>query len=199
MGAPAVAGIEFTPPLPEWKAAAMARVAYGDAAKLAVPLTSPAPPSSVLSVPAPIANQAARELVDRGCRSAVLRRLQPFEVGLHYTDRHRLPAEEEEKLGVTFHPTVESLVAACERKAGHPPIGLANGWFYEAATQPSAFFDVTQGDNDLAEVGCCQATAGYDLASGLGVPNWAALPATLQTRVDPSSRAAHSLSCSTRR
>ena len=35
--------------------------------------------------------------------SAVLRRLQPFEVGLHYTDRHRLPAEEEERLGVTFH------------------------------------------------------------------------------------------------
>ncbi len=46
--------------------------------------------------------------------SAVLRRLQPFEVGLHYTDRHRLPAEEEEKLGVMFHPTVESLVQACD-------------------------------------------------------------------------------------
>jgi lactate dehydrogenase-like 2-hydroxyacid dehydrogenase len=25
--------------------------------------------------------------------SAVQRRLQPFEVGLHYTDRHRLPAD----------------------------------------------------------------------------------------------------------
>jgi len=37
--------------------------------------------------------------------SAVLRRLKPFEVGLHYTDRHRLPAEVEEELGVTFHPT----------------------------------------------------------------------------------------------
>src|SRR6266536_1602323 len=46
--------------------------------------------------------------------SAVLRRLQPFEVGLHYTDRHRLPAEEEERLGVTFHPTAESLVQACD-------------------------------------------------------------------------------------
>jgi formate dehydrogenase len=42
--------------------------------------------------------------------SAVLRRLHPFEVGLHYTDRHRLPTEEEEKLGVTFHEDVESLV-----------------------------------------------------------------------------------------
>ena len=37
--------------------------------------------------------------------SAVLRRLKPFEVGLHYTDRHRLPAEVEEELGVTYHPT----------------------------------------------------------------------------------------------
>lgn len=47
------------------------------------------------------------------------------------------------------------------------------------AAQPSAFFDVTQGNNDLAGVGCCQATTGFDPASGLGVPNWAALPAAL--------------------
>jgi formate dehydrogenase len=46
--------------------------------------------------------------------SAVLRRLKPFEVGLHYTDRHRLPAEVEEELGVTFHPDVESLVSVCD-------------------------------------------------------------------------------------
>ena len=39
--------------------------------------------------------------------SAVLRRLKPFEVGLHYTDRHRLPAEVEQELGVTFHETPE--------------------------------------------------------------------------------------------
>jgi formate dehydrogenase len=46
--------------------------------------------------------------------SAVLRRLKPFEVGLHYTDRHRLPAEVERELGVTFHDDVESLVQACD-------------------------------------------------------------------------------------
>jgi formate dehydrogenase len=46
--------------------------------------------------------------------SAVLRRLAPFDVGLHYTDRHRLPAEVEQELGVTFHPTVESLVSVCD-------------------------------------------------------------------------------------
>jgi formate dehydrogenase len=46
--------------------------------------------------------------------SAVLRRLKPFDVGLHYTDRHRLPAEVEEELGVTFHPDAESLVGVCD-------------------------------------------------------------------------------------
>jgi formate dehydrogenase len=46
--------------------------------------------------------------------SAVLRRLKPFEVGLHYTDRHRLPAEVEQELGVAYHPTVESLVRVCD-------------------------------------------------------------------------------------
>jgi formate dehydrogenase len=46
--------------------------------------------------------------------SAVLRRLKPFEVGLHYTDRHRLPPEVEQELGVTFHPNVESLVGVCD-------------------------------------------------------------------------------------
>ena len=73
-----------------------------------------------------------------------------------------------------------ALVDAGQLKAGRPTIGLANGWFYEAAkTHPSAFYDITKGSNDLSGVGCCQATAGYDLASGLGVPNWAVLPGLL--------------------
>jgi formate dehydrogenase len=46
--------------------------------------------------------------------SAVLRRMKPFEVGLHYTDRHRLPNDVEEELGATYHPTVESLVEVCD-------------------------------------------------------------------------------------
>ncbi len=45
---------------------------------------------------------------------AVLRRMKPFDVGLHYMDRHRLPAEVEAELGATHHETVESLVAACD-------------------------------------------------------------------------------------
>jgi subtilase family serine protease len=73
-----------------------------------------------------------------------------------------------------------ALLAGSERQAGRPPLGLANGWLYTAArSNPSTFYDITEGNNDLARVGCCTATAGYDTASGLGVPNWATLPATL--------------------
>jgi formate dehydrogenase len=46
--------------------------------------------------------------------SGVLRRLKPFEVRLHYTDRHRLASDVEQELGVTFHETVESLVGVCD-------------------------------------------------------------------------------------
>jgi formate dehydrogenase len=46
--------------------------------------------------------------------SAVLRRMKPFDVGLHYTDRNRLPTEVEQELGVTFHLDVESLVEVCD-------------------------------------------------------------------------------------
>ena len=42
--------------------------------------------------------------------AAVLRRLKPFDVGLHYTDRHRLPPEVEEELGATFHESAEAMV-----------------------------------------------------------------------------------------
>jgi len=46
--------------------------------------------------------------------SAVLRRLKPFEVGLHYTDRHRLPLDVEKELGVTWHADVQSMVKVCD-------------------------------------------------------------------------------------
>jgi formate dehydrogenase len=45
---------------------------------------------------------------------AALKRLKPFDVKLHYTDKHRLPKEVEEELGATFHPKVESLVKVCD-------------------------------------------------------------------------------------
>jgi formate dehydrogenase len=46
--------------------------------------------------------------------TAVLRRMAPFDVGLHYMDRHRLPAEVESELNLTHHETVESMVEVCD-------------------------------------------------------------------------------------
>lgn len=45
---------------------------------------------------------------------AVLRRLKPFDVKLHYTERHRLPQNVENELNLTYHPDVESMVRVCD-------------------------------------------------------------------------------------
>ena len=45
---------------------------------------------------------------------AVLRRLKPFDLRLHYTDPHRLSPEIERELGLTFHPDAASLVGAVD-------------------------------------------------------------------------------------
>jgi formate dehydrogenase len=46
--------------------------------------------------------------------SAVLRRLKPFDVQLHYNDRHRLAPEVERELGLTFHEDAASLARVCD-------------------------------------------------------------------------------------
>jgi formate dehydrogenase len=45
---------------------------------------------------------------------AVLRRLKPFDVELHYTDRHRLSEDVERELGLTHHADAGSLVEVCD-------------------------------------------------------------------------------------
>jgi formate dehydrogenase len=45
---------------------------------------------------------------------AVLRRLKPFDMKLHYTDRHRLPETTEKELGLTYHATAEDMVKVCD-------------------------------------------------------------------------------------
>lgn len=45
---------------------------------------------------------------------AVLRRMKPFDVKLHYFDQYRLSPEIEKELGLTYHPDVESLFKACD-------------------------------------------------------------------------------------
>jgi formate dehydrogenase len=53
---------------------------------------------------------------------AVLRRLAPFDVNLHYTDTHRLSPEVEQQLNVTYHPDVESLVRSVDVVSVHSPL-----------------------------------------------------------------------------
>ncbi|ANP86131.1 NAD-dependent formate dehydrogenase [Rhizobium leguminosarum] len=45
---------------------------------------------------------------------AVLKRLKPFDVHLHYTDRHRLPDTVEKELGLTWHATPEEMYEVCD-------------------------------------------------------------------------------------
>ncbi|HUB73206.1 MAG TPA: NAD-dependent formate dehydrogenase [Solirubrobacteraceae bacterium] len=45
---------------------------------------------------------------------AVLKRLKPFDLELHYTDPHRLPSERERELGLTYHPTPAEMVPLCD-------------------------------------------------------------------------------------
>jgi len=45
---------------------------------------------------------------------AVLKRLKPFDVKLHYFDQHRLPESVEQELGLTFHPSAEDMVKVCD-------------------------------------------------------------------------------------
>lgn len=44
----------------------------------------------------------------------VLRLLKPFDVRLHYMDRHRLPVAVEQELNLTYHGTLESLTKVCD-------------------------------------------------------------------------------------
>jgi len=53
---------------------------------------------------------------------AALRRLAPFDVRLHYFDTHRLSAETEHELGLTFHPDAASLARAVDIVSIHAPL-----------------------------------------------------------------------------
>jgi formate dehydrogenase len=54
--------------------------------------------------------------------SAVLRRLKPFDIHMHYTDRHRLPEEVEHDLGATFHESAADMVPHCDLVTINAPL-----------------------------------------------------------------------------
>lgn len=53
---------------------------------------------------------------------AVIERLAPFGVRLHYSDRFRLPAEVEQQYGLTFHEDIHSLVTGIDVLTVHAPL-----------------------------------------------------------------------------
>ena len=65
--------------------------------------------------------------------SAVLRRLKPFDIHLHYTDRHRLPDEVERELGVTFHESAVDMVPHCDVVTINAPLHPETENLFDAA------------------------------------------------------------------
>lgn len=63
----------------------------------------------------------------------VLRRMQPFDVGLHYMDRHPLPPDVEAELNATHHETVESLVEVCDVVTINCPLHPETEGLFDAA------------------------------------------------------------------
>jgi formate dehydrogenase len=65
--------------------------------------------------------------------SAVLRRLKPFDVHLHYTDRHRLPEHVERELGGTFHESAADMVPHCDVVTINAPLHPQTENLFDAA------------------------------------------------------------------
>lgn len=63
---------------------------------------------------------------------AVLRRMKPFDVGLHYYDFHRLPEAVEKELDLTYHPSAEALAQACDVVSIHTPLTPATDTMFNA-------------------------------------------------------------------
>ncbi len=81
-------------------------------------------------------------------------------------------------------PLWASLLALANASAscGGKTIGFANPLLYQvAAAEPTAFNDITVGNNDLTgqNGGAFPALPGYDMATGLGTPEAASLPGDL--------------------
>jgi formate dehydrogenase len=81
---------------------------------------------------------------------AVLERLAPFDVHLHYTDRYRLPEDVEQRLGLTFHEDIRSLVQVIDVLTVHAPLtdetrGLLNDELLETMRRGAYIVNTARG------------------------------------------------------
>lgn len=65
--------------------------------------------------------------------TAVLRRLKPFDVHLHYTDRHRLPQDVERELELTWHDSAADMVPHCDVVTINCPLHPETEHLFDAA------------------------------------------------------------------
>jgi kumamolisin len=74
-----------------------------------------------------------------------------------------------------------AVISAAQRAAGRPPLGPVNGLLYTLdRSSPSTIFDIVSGANRYyRDIPGYSAKLGYDLASGLGVPQFAQVAAAL--------------------
>jgi formate dehydrogenase len=64
---------------------------------------------------------------------AVLRRMKPFDVHLHYHDRHRLPASVEQELDLVWHDSVADMVGQCDVVTINCPLHPETEHMFDAA------------------------------------------------------------------
>ncbi len=102
--------------------------------------------------------------------TAVLRRLAPFDVRLHYTDRHRLPEDVERELGLSFHEDAAAMVAVCDVVTINAPLhpeteGLFDAQMIGAMKRGSYLINTARGkicDRDAVAAACASGRlAGY--------------------------------------
>ena len=62
---------------------------------------------------------------------ATLKRLYPFDVELHYHDRHKLPADTEISMGLTFHSSLEDMLQECDVISIHCPLHSETEYLFD--------------------------------------------------------------------
>jgi formate dehydrogenase len=76
--------------------------------------------------------------------TAVLRRLKPFDVKLHYTDRYRLPLAVEQELGLTFHEDLASMLSVCDVVTINMPLHAETKHLFNDAPRAAIFAIATR-------------------------------------------------------
>jgi formate dehydrogenase len=112
--------------------------------------------------------------------TAVLRRLAPFDVKLHYTDKFRLPAEVEEELELTYHATAEDMVPHCDIVTINAPLHPeTEGMFNDAllSTMKRGSYLINTARARICDEGAIVRALGSGQLAGYAGDVWAPQPA----------------------